>query len=87
MSSPYPQSLSAALVATPASDVCQALDCISVHHYGFTFVVHGGVYLVFELARSLQISPQIIYHCSLEQRECVLVWKSSSLNPSHPCTY
>ena len=28
---------------------------------------------------------QIIYHCSLEQRECVLVWKSSSLNPSHPC--
>lgn len=61
MSSPYPQSLSAALVATPASDVCQALDCISVHHYGFTFVVHGGVYLVFELARSLQISLQTDY--------------------------
>lgn len=30
---------------------------------------------------------QIIYHCSLEQRECVLGWKSSSLNPSHPCNY
>lgn len=61
MLSPYPQSLSAALVAISASDVCQALDCISVHYYGFTFVVHGGVYLIFELARSLQISPQTDY--------------------------
>lgn len=61
MSSPYPQSPSAALVATSATDVCQALDCISVHYYGFTFVVHGGVYLVFKLARSLQISPQTDY--------------------------
>lgn len=61
MLSPYPRSLSAALVATSASEVCQALDCISVHYCGFAFVVHGGVYLVFELARSLQISLQTDY--------------------------
>ena len=55
-----------------------------------TVVLHLWSMVVFTLFLSWQglyryLLKQIIYHCSLEQRECVLVWKSSSLNPSHPC--
>lgn len=57
-----------------------------------TMVLHLWSMEVFTLFLSWQgpyryLLRQIIYHCSLEQRECVLGWKSSLLNPSHPCTY
>ena len=69
MSPPQPQSTSAVFVSTLASNVWQALDFIPVHYYGFPFVVHGGVYLVFELVRSSQISPYKDYLSLLFEAE------------------